>query len=128
MSDFLEHLGIHPSASDTGRPGDDAALAVTPTDEHANVNGGVHGGLVATLLDATMGRAVRSSLGEDQQAVTVSMTVTFLKGAKVGQELQASSELRKQGDSLCMVEADVVTAEENVPIAHGIATFSIVDS
>ena len=92
MSDLLEHLGIHPASPDTGRPGRDAGLGVTTGDQHVNVNGGVHGGLIATLLDATMGRAVRDSLEDGQSAVTVSMTVTYLSGAEAGDELLASAE------------------------------------
>lgn len=125
---FLDTLGV--TGSDpwaTDRPGDDAGLRVTPTDEHSNVNGGVHGGLLGTLLDSVMGDAVRSDLPDGKSAVTVSLTVTFLSGAKVGEELLASAEVRKQGGSLVMVEGDVVRAEDDKAIAHGVATFSVID-
>ncbi|MDO5503969.1 MAG: PaaI family thioesterase [Actinomycetia bacterium] len=128
MSEFLDHLGIHESTTETGRPGHDAGLAVTTDATHTNTNGGVHGGLIATLLDSTMGEAVRSALEDGQSAVTVSMTVTYLRGAEEGDELRASAELRKRGGSLAMVEADVVTADDEEPIAHGVATFSIIDA
>lgn len=126
MTDFLSHLGVRDeNPSDTGRPGNDAGLGLTPGEEHSNVNGTVHGGVIATLIDAVMGNAVRAGLEEDQSSATVSMTVTYLKPGKVGEELEASAEVRKRGGSLVMVEADVTQGEE--PIAHGVATYSVID-
>lgn len=128
MTTFLETLGIHDSdPGETSRPGSDAGLGVTPTDAHVNVNGGVHGGLIATLIDAVMGRAVRESLPEGKTSVTVSMTVSYLDAARIGAPLRASAEVRKMGRRLCVVEADVVTGEEDRPIAHGVATYSVID-
>ena len=127
MSGLLEHLGIEPSSTQTGRPGHDAGLCVRTGSAHTNANGGVHGGLIATLLDSTMGEAVRDSLEEGKSAVTVSLTVTFLSGGEEGDELRCSAEIRKRGGSLVMVEGDVVTADGEEPIAHGVATFSIID-
>ncbi|AKT52609.1 hypothetical protein ADJ73_05190 [Arsenicicoccus sp. oral taxon 190] len=112
----------------TDRPGDDVGVRLVPTEEHANVNGGVHGGVLATLLDSVMGQAARNHLPEDKSAVTVSLTVTFLNPAAVGEELVASAEVRKEGGSLVMMEADVVRAEDERPVAHGVATFSVVDA
>lgn len=129
MTTFPERLGAHPAdPSQSDRPGDDAGMALTPTEEHTNVNGGVHGGILATMLDTVMGEAVRSDLPEDKSAVTVSLTVTFLDGAKVGEELVASAEVRKRGKSLVMVEGDIVRADDESPVAHGVATFSVIDA
>lgn len=129
MTTFLDSLGITPAdPSRTDRPGDDAGLSVTPTEEHVNVNGGVHGGLIATLLDAVMGRAVRADLPEGKTSVTVSMTVSYISPARIGTALRASAEVRKRGASLCTVEGDVVADEDREPVAHGVATYALVDS
>lgn len=128
MTTFIDHLGIAPhNPHDTGRPGDDAGLAVQTTDLHVNVNGGVHGGLIATLLDAVMGQAARDTLPEGRSAVTVSMTITYLSGGEIGDTLRASAEVRKQGKTLVMAEGDVVAGEDDEPIAHGVATYSVID-
>lgn len=125
--DLLEHLGITPTdPTETDRPGDEAGLGVTPDERHLNVNGGVHGGLLATLLDAVMGRAVRAGLEEGQSAVTVSMTITYLRAGKTGQELRSSAEVRKRGSRLVLAEGDV--SADGEPIAHGVATYSVVQS
>lgn len=126
MTDFLTHLGVSEvDPSDTNRPGNDAGLGLIPGEEHANVNGTVHGGVIATLIDAVMGRAVRAGLEDGQSAATVSMTVTYLKPGQVGEGLEASAEVRKRGGSLVMVEADVT--QDGDPVAHGVATYSVVD-
>lgn len=98
MTTFPERIGITDApATDTARPGDDAGRALTVGEELVNVNGGLHGGVISTMLDATMGDAVRAGLEEGQGTVTVTMTVTFLTGAKEGDELRSSAEVRKRG-------------------------------
>ena len=125
MSGFLEHLGVTTTDPDTvERPGDDAGLSVVPAEENANVNGTVHGGLIATLLDAVMGRAVRAGLEEGERSATVSMTVTYLAPAETGEELRASAEVRRRGGSLVMAEADVMAGD--TAVAHGVATYSVI--
>lgn len=127
-SGFLKLLGVREGdPHSTDRPGDDAGLVLATTDEQANVNGGVHGGVLATLLDSVMGEAVRNQLGEGKSAVTVAMNVTYLSAAKPGEELTASAEVRRRGDSLMMAEADVVRGDDHKPVAHGVATYSVID-
>lgn len=126
---FPQHLGARPADPDQStRPGDDAGLALVPDERLTNVNGGVHGGVLATMLDTVMGEAVRADLDDEHSAVTVSLTVTFLAGAKPGEELVASAEVRRRGSSLVMVEGDVVRTADGEAVAHGVATFSIVDA
>ena len=120
------HASTGASPAEAPRPGDDAGRALTVTDELINVNGGLHGGVIATMLDATMGDAVRAGLEEDQSTVTVSMTVTYLEGAKKGDELRSSAEVRKRGGKLVLVEADITRASDDAAIAHGVGTFTII--
>ncbi len=127
MTTFPERLGIEPADPDaTSRPGDDAGQRLVVTEELLNVNGGLHGGVLATMLDTTMGEAVRAGLEEGETTVTVAMTVTYLQGAKLGDELVASAEIRKRGSSLVLVEADVTRRPDDAAIAHGVATFTVV--
>lgn len=111
---FLDHVGI----STDGDP------SVRTDERHANVAGGVQGGLIATLLDAAMGDAVRAGLDEGQQAATVQLTVTYLNPGKPGDTLTAVAEVRKRGGKLVMVEGDV-SDQDGEAIAHGVATFTI---
>jgi uncharacterized protein (TIGR00369 family) len=53
---------------------------------HLNMLGFVHGGVYATILDAALGHAVAwcGVPGNRRAAVTVSLTTTYLAGAKTG--------------------------------------------
>ncbi|WP_312719180.1 PaaI family thioesterase [Mobilicoccus sp.] len=128
MTTFPERIGITDApATDTARPGDDAGRALTVGEELVNVNGGLHGGVISTMLDATMGDAVRAGLEEGQGTVTVTMTVTFLTGAKEGDELRSSAEVRKRGGTLVLVEGDITRVSDDAAIAHGVGTFTVID-
>lgn len=119
MTHYLSHVGLE--------DGEDLPVTVTTGDEHANTNGTVHGGFLATLLDTACGREVRSGLDEGRSAATVSLTVTYLKPGKVGSELTANATTLHRGDSLVMVEGDVHD-DGGERIAHAAATFSIIDA
>lgn len=117
MNPFLENVGIDTSGDPTVRTGP----------EHANAAGGVQGGLIATLLDAAMGDAVREGLEEGQQVATVQLTVTYLNPGAPGDTLTAVAEVRKRGGKLVMVEGDV-SDQDGEAIAHGVATFTVSSS
>ena len=127
MTDFTQRIGItDASPSETACPGDDAGKALTVTKEHLNAHDTLHGGVMATILDTTMGDAVRAGLDEGEETATVSMTVTYLAPAKVGDELRASAEIRKRGSSLVLVEGDLTRPSDDKAIAHAVATFTVI--
>lgn len=115
---FLEHIGIDVDQN--------AARATVATDQNAeNASGGVHGGLIATLVDSAMGRAVREGIDDGLAAVTVQLSITYLSGAEPGDELVATAEVKKQTKTLALVEADVTRSSDGEAIAHGVATFAV---
>lgn len=116
---FAEHLGI-----DDSGPG---VLAATPREEHTNSGGTVHGGYLATLLDASMGRAVRAELEDGQETVTAAMTITYLAPGAPGEEITTAVEVLKQGSSMAMVTG-VATNPEGEQIAHAVGTFAIIET
>ena len=113
MSGFLDLVGIDRSGDPT----------VVTSKDHENVHGGVQGGLIATLIDAAMGQAVREGLGEEKTA-TVQLTITYLNPGTPGDTLTAVAQVRKRGGKLVMLEADVSNKDDEA-IAHGVATFAI---
>ncbi len=123
MATFLDSVGV-------GEPQPDGSVRLSATPAHANRNDTVHGGLLATMLDAAMGAAVRCGLDEDQSAATVSMTVTYLEPGRVGDDLTAVAEVMQRGSSLVMVQGHVAAGggdrEASRTIAHAVATFSVI--
>lgn len=118
---FIEHVGARAPEADDGT----ARLELEVGARHLNPNGTVHGGLIATLVDTTMGAAVRSAVDEEDVPATSQLTVTYLRPGKPG-TLLVTAKVSKRGDSLTMCEADV--EQDGKYLAHALATFALVGS
>jgi uncharacterized protein (TIGR00369 family) len=75
-------LGWEVVAVDPGRGTIEVSFAAT--EQFLNLAGDVQGGLLAAMLDATLGPALATTLGEGERAPTIDMQVQFLKPAKPG--------------------------------------------
>src|SRR5918997_3790929 len=100
MSDF-ETLDAGPYLDHVGpllrRPDGVIGLPIEP--RHLNAAGTAHGGLLASIADHALGRAVNGAL-EDAGAVTVSLTTDYLGPAKEGDWLEARTNVERLGGSL----------------------------
>jgi uncharacterized protein (TIGR00369 family) len=118
-SGFLHLVGAtEPEAGDGS-----ARMEVEVDERHLNPAGAVHGGLLATLVDTTMGAAVRSTT-DDESPATSQLTVTYLRPGKPGQ-LLVTARVGKRGDSLTVCEAEIEQDDET--LVHALATFALVD-
>ena len=115
---FVALIGAQDPESEDGR----ARLVVEVDARHLNPAGAVHGGLLATLVDTTMGAAVRSAV-DDESAATSQLTVTYLRPGEPGQ-LLVTARVSKRGDSLTMCEAEV--EQDGRTLVHALATFALV--
>jgi uncharacterized protein (TIGR00369 family) len=101
---FLDHVG--PLYLRTA----DAALGLRVSDRHLNVAGTAMGGLLATLVDAAFGRAIRAEADGEARVATVSLTTDYLRPAAPGAWLQAYAEVERLTGRLafgdCSVHAD----------------------
>ncbi len=113
---FRDHVGLSVEPAEDGT----SRVVVNAGDDHLNDRGAVHGGVLATMIDAAMGTAVSSSGGE--APVTVSLTVTYLEPGRPGR-LEARAQVRKRGKRLMVVEAEVV--QDGDVVADALATFSV---
>ena len=87
---------------------------------HLNVNGVVHGGVYATILDTAMGGAVVTMLDEDETTATTSLYVEFLRPAREGQLLRAKGEVVRRGRHLAFVEGNLFDGDgTRLSQAHG---------
>jgi len=66
-----------------------------------------HGGLLATLLDEAMAHAC---ISRDGPAVTVELTVRFLKPVEVGQPVSIRAEVREVKGRVLEVQGEVLNA------------------
>jgi uncharacterized protein (TIGR00369 family) len=117
---FLSTIGaLSPDAADG-----QATLTVVADDRHLNAAGTVHGGMLATLVDATMGAAIRSAV-EDETPATSQLTLTYLRPGRPGQ-LVVTAQVRKRGDALTVCEADV--EQDGKSLVHALATFALMET
>jgi len=120
-SNDLLMFGAQVSAVERGR----AAVRLQVTPETAGgAKGGVHGGVVATLVDMALVTATVTMMrqGEEMRG-TAELNVSFLRPA-VGEELIASCEILKKGRSLAVGDVEVRN-EHDVLVAKGRGTYSV---
>ena len=75
--------------------------------EFANPMGNIQGGLLAAMLDETMGSALVATLPPGQFAPTLEMKISYLESARVG-PLWGFGRVVKRGGTVSFVEADLV--------------------
>jgi uncharacterized protein (TIGR00369 family) len=114
---FLSLIGADSPDASEGR----ATLAMEVDDRHLNPAGTVHGGLLATLVDTTMGSAVRSAVGDETPA-TSQLSITYLRPGRPGR-LLVTATVRKRGENLTVCEAEV--EQEGSTLVHALATFAV---
>src|SRR6266571_1160639 len=73
------HLGIRMTAAEPGHL--TAELPLDP-DIHANLNGTVHGGVLATLADTTLSCAFGTTLEDGEEVATLELKINYLRPAR----------------------------------------------
>src|SRR3954454_21209590 len=82
---FVELIGpLHVRAR-----GDEIVFGLRTEDRHANHRGTIQGGLLSTLADFALGRAIEADADDDKNRATVSLTVDFLRPAKPGDWIES---------------------------------------
>ena len=100
-----------------------AEVALEAGPEHVNLQGLIHGGMLATLADTAMGLAVRTVLESGRRHVTVQLSMEFLAPGKQGR-IVARGRTVKVGRQLGFAEADVVDGRGQV-LARARSTLSV---
>jgi uncharacterized protein (TIGR00369 family) len=101
-SEFYRWAGVELVDASPGAV--EVALEAGP--QHLNLQGLVHGGILATLADTAMGLAVRTVLQPGRRHVTVQLGVEFLSPGRPGR-IVAHGRSVKIGSQLGFAEADV---------------------
>jgi uncharacterized protein (TIGR00369 family) len=79
-------------------------LAVDPA--WHNPNGVLHGGVVYTLVDSSMGGAVEAGLPEDEHCATIEVNISYLEAVRDG-TLTVETQVVKQGRNIAFTESRV---------------------
>ena len=88
-----------------------------PKEEHQSYPGRLHGGIISTILDETMGRAIMIQSEDDIWGVTVDLQIRFKKPVPLDEELRVISRITKdssrffEGTGELLLQDGTVAAE-----------------
>ena len=99
-------------------PDDTCRIVFDLKDFMFNPQGGLHGGVIAFVLDISMGHLLRRKSGP---GTTVEMKVQYLKAARSGR-LTATGRFLRQGRTISYLQADLVD-EKGEMVAHATSTW-----
>lgn len=117
MDGFADWIGVTDEHAEDG----EARLELQADERHLNPAGTVHGGVLATLVDTTMGLAVRSA--DVETPATSQLSIAYLRPANVGR-LVATARVRKEGKNLQVCDADI--EQDGNRVIQALATFAVV--
>jgi uncharacterized protein (TIGR00369 family) len=120
-SPFHAGLGISVEHAAAG----DVRLGWEARPDHRNLQGLVHGGILATLVDIAMGLAVRTVVGPTRRHVTIDLHVQYLRPARPG-PLQALGSVVRVGTNVGFAEGSVMDAAGRLLIRAS-GTYSVTE-
>jgi uncharacterized protein (TIGR00369 family) len=114
---FLGHLG----GIGVRRTSEGVETCLVVGAEHLNPNGTVHGGVLLTLLDYTLGVSVENALGEAaRHPTTISLTTHFLAGADHSHLLRGTATILRQTRSLSFAQGRITSGDRVVAAADAV--------
>ena len=120
-SPFHAGFGISVEHASAG----DVRLGWEARPDHRNLQGLVHGGILATLVDIAMGLAVRSVVGPTRRHVTIDLDVHYLRPARPGR-LEAIGTVVRVGTQVGFAEGSVTDATGRL-LVRASGTYSVTE-
>jgi acyl-CoA thioesterase len=121
-SAFHSWVGARVTSAERG----EVTVELQASSEHLNLQGLIHGGLLATLADIAMGLSVRTSVEPGRRHVTIEMSIRFLRPGKPG-KIKAQGHALRVGRQVAFAEAQV-TGENGRVLATAQGTYSVTGS
>ena len=87
--------------------------------------GVLHGGVVTTLIDATAGAAVYTSIPSKTSLATLDMRIDYLKPTEPDKRLYATAELYRLTRRIAFVRASAYQDDMENQVAHCAASFMV---
>lgn len=98
---------------------------VTPNNNHINLQGGIHGGFCATILDSVTGGAAHTIMDAGIQFATTDLNIKMIRPMQSGKTYRGIGQLINAGRTLVTTEGKIVD-ENNKIFAHATATLMII--
>ena len=111
--DFVDLVGpVHVRGE-----GPERVFGLRVDERHRNAAGKAHGGLLATLVDFALGRAVEAA---DSAGVTASLTTDYLKAVEPGDWVEAHTQVEKAGETLAFADCSLTVDGREVVRARAV--------
>ncbi len=95
-------------------------------DEHQSSPNHCHGGVLAGLMDATLGVAALSyAMTQKCLCSTVEFKINYLAPVHLGDELKATGHLDHKGKSLVITSAEIYQVSTGKLVCKGMGTFNL---
>ena len=101
-----------------------ATVEMKATEDMTNHSGFVHGGMISTLADSTMGLSVRTLTPGVVRSMSFDLKVSFISAAKIGQTLRATGRVIHAGRRTVVTECRVEGPDGKL-VATASGTFSV---
>jgi uncharacterized protein (TIGR00369 family) len=98
---------------------------VSPNDTHLNLQGGVHGGFCATILDSVTGGAAHTIMEKGVQFATTDLNIKMIRPMQSGKKYRGIGQLINAGRTLVVTEGKIIDENEKI-YAYGTATLMII--
>lgn len=98
---------------------------VTPGEENINLQGGVHGGFCATVLDSVTGGVAHSLMEKGNRFATVDLNIKMIRPMQVGKTYRGIGHLINAGRTLVMTEGRIIDENDKI-YAHATVTLMII--
>ncbi|WP_180115472.1 MULTISPECIES: PaaI family thioesterase [unclassified Acinetobacter] len=98
---------------------------VTPNQHHINLQGGVHGGFCATVLDSVTGAAAHTVMEKGIRFATTDLNIKMIRPMQINKTYRGIGTIINTGKTLVMTEGRIID-ENNKVFAHGTATLMII--
>ena len=97
---------------------DDGALVAlfTPRPEHQSYPGRMHGGIAATIMDETIGRAVMIGNDKEVWGVTLELNVEYKKPLPLGVELRAVARITEESSRFFSGRGEILLPDGGVAV------------
>jgi acyl-coenzyme A thioesterase 13 len=96
------------------RDGERLIVGLRVLEKHTNARGFAHGGLLMTFADIALGYSLAGRYDPPASFVTASLTADFAGSAKLGDWIEAYTDVQKAGSRLAFVNAYLTVEGERI--------------
>jgi uncharacterized protein (TIGR00369 family) len=112
------HFGLHTAFYELDNR--ELMAVFRPREEHQSYPGRLHGGIISTILDETIGRAIMIQSEEEIWGVTIELEIRFKKPVPLDEELRVIGRITKNSSRSFEGTGELLLADGSVAASgHG---------